>query len=85
MSAEELSGFDIAIVDALKAIIEVLDARGAASRADFAMAFNAQLKQAITAQNSDAGYVFQTLVEYCARSEAGHAIHKAGRPGPPPT
>lgn len=81
MTEQEISPFDIAIMDSLKSIIEVLAAKGVATHEEFALPFRHQMQNAMKAQNGHGAAVFQMLHEHCMAYGQAHALHRAAPGG----
>jgi hypothetical protein len=73
---QEYSDFDLAIVDVLKAFIELLAAKGVASHEEFGQLLAVQL-QGVQQRNPKGVLVFQVLVDFCERHASAHALHRA--------
>ena len=77
MTEQQLSPFDVAIMNALMSIIEVISAKGIATHEDFALPFNHQMNSAMAAGNGEGAGVFKTLLDYCSSYGTAHALHRA--------
>lgn len=75
MSTEEPSDFDIALVDAMKSIIEILAAKGVATHEEFALPLRHQLED-VRQRNPVGSWVFEELLRYCERRGPLHALHR---------
>ena len=76
MSEHEISPFDVAIMDALKSVIEVLAAKGVATHEEFALPFQHQVQDALKAQNGHGAAVFQMLYDHCVACGQAHQLHR---------
>jgi hypothetical protein len=74
---QEISDFDIAILDAVKSLIEVLVSKGVATHEDFARPFRHQMDEAMRRQNGRGAGVFQGLLKFCESRGPVHALHRA--------
>ena len=72
--AEEISTFDIAIMDCLKSIIEVVVAKKVANYVDFAAIFESQAKTALTQNNGKAAGVFTMMQAFCSSHQSARAL-----------
>lgn len=75
--AQKISPFDVALMGALKSIIEVLAAKGVATHDEFALAFWDQMRQCLNNQDGYGAAVFQMLVQFCEQYGAAHRLHDA--------
>ncbi|MGB9332112.1 MAG: hypothetical protein WCB10_15210 [Steroidobacteraceae bacterium] len=77
MDTSEISDFDIAIIDAIKTVIEVLAQKGVATHEAFAVPFRHQMQTAQGAHNAAGASVFQLLLQFCESHGPVHALHRA--------
>jgi hypothetical protein len=77
MDDQEISDFDIAILDAVKSLIEVLVSKGVATHEEFARPFRHQLEESVRQRNGRGAGVFQILLQFCESREPVHALHRA--------
>jgi hypothetical protein len=73
----EISDFDIAIIDSIKTIIEVLAKKRLATHEEFAESYRYQKDAALQSHNGPGAGVFELLVKFCETHGAAHALHRA--------
>jgi hypothetical protein len=76
METQEPSDFDIAIVDVLKTIIEVLAGKRLATHEEFALPLRDQLQRA-RERNAVGAEVFQVLLAFCESRAPVHSLHRS--------
>ena len=82
MTEQEISAFDVAIMDALKSIIEVIAAKGVATHEEFAIPLRHQMEVAMKAGNGRGAAVFQMLHAHCIDYGQSHLLLRATPGGP---
>lgn len=75
--AAEPSDFDIAIIDSLKALIEVIASKNVASLEEFAIPLRHQYAAARAGKNPVGAHVFAELLKFCETRGPFHTLYKA--------
>ena len=76
MDESEISDFDVAIIGAIKTVIEVLASKQIATHDEFGAPFRHQMQKALSQHDGHAAGVFQVLADFCDSRGSLHALHK---------